>query len=90
MHASNAGQDYCNYHTSRPELWGMLGLTMPPAYPSHAFVRDAEATDTWLQDCIRDEPFEFETGVIVVNKKAAWSGICLRHSTLMVDLAGAA
>ena len=50
----------------------MLGLTVPPAYPTARFMEDLAATDAWLPECNKDEPFEFETGVIVVNKKDAW------------------
>ena len=81
--------DFCNYHTTRHELWDVMGLKRPKHWPD-TFLTKLNATDQWTRNCDPNENFEFETGQIVVDKKAAWRGLMMtafinRHHTYFLE-----
>ena len=62
--------DKCAAHTSIPEMWDVMGLPRPQ-WP------DLKIPHFFPPYCDPREPFEFETGQMVLHKRRAWRGLMM-------------
>ena len=61
--------DFCNMHSTKLlSTWDLFDLPRPSAW---------HTGDFWSEKCQPDEPYEIESGELVVNKKKVWNGLMM-------------
>ena len=66
--------DTCNFYSNRLETYHVFGLPNPPGWSIELPVGIRR---NWPRECSPQQPLEFETGQIVLNKHKAWRGLVL-------------
>ena len=64
--------DKCIAHTAILEFWDVMGVPRPQQWPN-----DMQGLAAFTPTCNEHEPFELETGQIVLNKQRVWKALMM-------------